>query len=198
LICSSIGFTLLHRVTLMRDEMARMSITDALTGANNRRGFFQKAKALLAEGGMRRFDAFVIDLDLFKRINDLYGHEAGDKVLAAVGGALAELFAEPAVIGRTGGEEFAVLSHWDPACPSSTIAEAIRQHIMALRIPLDEETIQVTASVGYSDVCSEGDLDEALSTADSALYRAKSRGRNRVEAALAQSFQRKNETEASH
>jgi diguanylate cyclase (GGDEF)-like protein len=97
---------------------------------------------------------------------------------------LAELFTEREVVGRTGGDEFVVLAQWNIERRSAAISEAIRKQIMALQIPVDDGILAVTASIGYSTVRSEADLNAALTRAVSALYRAKERGRNRVEAAL--------------
>lgn len=183
-LCASALAALLRRTTLLRDEMARLAVMDPLTEVNNRRGFFARAKALMAAPVPKAYSLFVVDLDHFKHINDAFGHDGGDKALAAVGGALNTLFGVDDAIGRMGGEEFAVLAHTDDDCAPSMIAEAIREVISSLQIPFGEVRIPLTASIGFTSVTSNDDLDAAFGRADRALYRAKEEGRNRAVPAL--------------
>ena len=184
-ICGSVLAALIRRTTLLRDEMARLAVTDSLTPNNNRRGFFEKARALLSSPLAEGYFLFVVDLDHFKHVNEVYGHEGGDKALVEVGRALNMLFGDNDAVGRTGGEEFAVLAHTDPNCAPAAIAEAIRDQIAPLSIPFDEDYIVLTASIGYAAVRSAAELEAAFGRADRALFRAKQSGRDCAEYAIA-------------
>jgi diguanylate cyclase (GGDEF)-like protein len=130
--------------------------------------------------------AFFIDVDNFKQINDCCGHPAGDAVLVRVAQICKAALRQQDLIGRTGGEEFLVI------CPESLpdaawqIAERLRQAIEATRFDDICQDLRVTLSVGVAQFHDRQDsLDAMIERADSALYRAKSGGRNRVEAARA-------------
>jgi len=153
---------------------------DALTGIYNRYGFNERLNQIFFDPSVRELGLLILDLDLFKNVNDTYGHDAGDVVLKFAADALRRLAGDDATVCRWGGEEFTVLlcSGEDPMW----LAEEIRREIQAAEIPIGGGTIHVTVSIG---VCAVGDrggvtIAELVKSADECLYRAKAGGRNRV------------------
>ena len=160
--------------------------TDALTGALNRRACLESGEAELDRA--RRYNTplavVMIDLDLFKLINDNYGHAGGDAVLVAVVEQLRAMTRTVDTIGRIGGEEFVLLLPQANQHDAAVLAERYRCAIEALDIMVDDLSIKVTASIGVACIdVSRETLAEAINRADAALYRAKASGRNRVELA---------------
>jgi diguanylate cyclase (GGDEF)-like protein len=160
--------------------------TDALTGLPNRRAIQDTLKRMLAQSGrtVSPLAALLIDLDHFKQINDTYGHEQGDAVLAAVGDVLASHVRASDFAGRNGGEEFIALLPDTNAAGALVLAEKLRGAIANIQLPGVNRAI--TASFGvatYPDLA--GDSEALLRLADRALYAAKGSGRNRVELAEA-------------
>jgi diguanylate cyclase (GGDEF)-like protein len=146
---------------------------DPLTGLPNRRAFYDLGTRLLADPRRRQLVAAVLDLDDFKLINDRYGHAAGDEVLVTVARRFAD-YAGPNLVARLGGDEFAGLL----ICPTTDERwlEHARERLAATLsgpIPVGEDTIVVTASVGLSPVGDGADLNEVLQQADIAMYAAK-------------------------
>ena len=164
--------------------LKRLATTDQLTGLRNRAHFMDSAAAEL-----RRFERFkreltmlMIDIDFFKLINDRYGHAAGDEALRVFSRVLVRETRAFDLLGRIGGEEFAVLLSETGGEAGMQIAERLRQAIEASSFVFhDSALIRFTVSVGVA-LCHDGDsLDSLLARADDALYRAKHAGRNRVE-----------------
>ena len=127
----------------------------------------------------------LVDLDSFKAVNDTYGHLSGDKALLAVARTIKVFLRDYDLVGRFGGEEFALLLPQTDENAARGIAERIRAHIAGMPIPLSEapdaEAIRVTVSIGVAALSSSrSSLTELLATADAALYRAKNTGRNQV------------------
>jgi diguanylate cyclase (GGDEF)-like protein len=157
--------------------------TDALTGLPNRRAIDDHLKRLLAQAGrsLTPMSAILLDLDHFKQINDTYGHERGDEVLAALGAVMRSKLRGSDFAGRSGGEEFIVLLPDTDRAGALRVAEHLRQAMHSLSLP--GVTRGVTASFGvasYPDDALDGDT--LLRLADRALYSAKQHGRDRVEA----------------
>jgi diguanylate cyclase (GGDEF)-like protein/PAS domain S-box-containing protein len=177
-----------HDITervLLFERVKELASLDGLTGIFNRRHFFELSEAELDRA--RRHDSpvslILFDLDHFKEINDTYGHQCGDEVLRAVAEAGNDRLRSFDLFGRYGGEEFAVLlPEVDPE-GALAIAERLRRGIAAVENDLGG--IGVTASFGVASMLSTGSLafDDLLRLADEALYRAKQRGRDRVELA---------------
>ncbi len=158
--------------------------TDALTGLPNRRAINDTLKRMLAQSArtVSPMAVLLIDLDHFKKINDTFGHEEGDAVLAAVGDILASTVRASDFVGRNGGEEFVALLPDTAEEDALGVAEKLRSAIEAVKLARVDRTI--TASFGvaiHPDVASEP--ENLLRLADRALYVAKAAGRNRVELA---------------
>lgn len=159
---------------------------DALTGLANRRTFEAR---LRAEGSYfqrygRAFSLVLLDVDHFKRINDTYGHEAGDAVLRAVAACIAGSVREVDLAARYGGEEFALLLPETPLAGARETAERLRRRVEDARIDWRGQRIDVRISLGVSAVpeC-VADPSTLVRSADAALYASKEGGRNRVTAA---------------
>jgi diguanylate cyclase (GGDEF)-like protein len=123
----------------------------------------------------------MMDIDHFKSINDRHGHPAGDKVLAAVGPRIRQAVRQEDLVGRMGGEEFAVLLPQCSRRQALQLAERIRASLERHAVALDDgHKIAATVSIGVTSVASAVTLDQLIAAADQALYCAKSSGRNRV------------------
>jgi two-component system cell cycle response regulator len=161
-------------------QILAVSLTDPLTGVGNRRRL-EQALALeisRAERTDGTLCAFMADLDHFKRVNDTYGHEAGDKVLAAFSYLLRRCTRATDVVARFGGEEFVVLMPATDLVQASAIGERIRGEFAACRVePLPDP---VMASFGVAELKAGEQGHALLRRADSALYAAKQLGRNCV------------------
>jgi diguanylate cyclase (GGDEF)-like protein len=158
-------------------ELRMIGQSDYLTGAKTRRAFLQDLEAACS-GARRGVGALVmIDLDHFKRINDAFGHPAGDAVLQSVASASRDVLRRSDAIGRFGGEEFGILLADASLEQAIDCAERIRQSISELRI-LPDPDLAVTASFGITALVRD-DAALTVSQADMALYRAKAGGRNR-------------------
>lgn len=176
---------LIMLLIIVRDMMADVtarSETDPLSGLLNRRGFedqADKARLLALRAGVPAI-VVVADLDHFKSINDSFGHAAGDQAIAAFGRVLKASFDFRAVIGRLGGEEFAVLLPGADLAVARGAAEAARRRLREL--PPEERGIDrpITSSFGIAAMEGRESLADLLRRADAALYEAKSRGRDRV------------------
>jgi diguanylate cyclase (GGDEF)-like protein len=166
------------------DELLLSSTTDYLTGLMNRRAFVQTAEQQLASA--RRYGwplaLIIFDIDHFKHVNDRYGHEAGDLVIASVAATALAAFRAGDVVCRYGGEEFAALAPHCAAVEAVALTERMRATLAAMPIVLhDGSTIRVTASFGVVVGPSvDVELHGLIRAADEALYRAKDEGRNRV------------------
>jgi len=174
----------LHEVERVHDELAKAALVDSLTGVLNRRGFDEAAKAAFADG--RRETgcdvAIMCDIDHFKSINDRYGHDFGDLALVHVAGLLdAVLQGRRAVVGRFGGEEFAVLLPNGRVEEAQKLAEAMRAACEESPIRRDGVEAWLTLSFGVAAAdADQRDLRPLMVRADAALYQAKREGRNRV------------------
>ncbi|MEI6895207.1 MAG: diguanylate cyclase [Colwellia sp.] len=169
-------------------QLEYLAKTDFLTGINNRGSFFElSTQAIsLANRTGQSFVVAMFDIDFFKPINDNYGHDAGDQVLRVFSQGLTEVFRDYDIIGRVGGEEFAVCLP-NTTKESATIAcERFRDYVqkLSVRVMGDNDTevdIHITVSIGLvlaNKACLS--IDELLKKADSALYYAKHNGRNQV------------------
>ncbi|MCW8853617.1 MAG: GGDEF domain-containing protein [Gammaproteobacteria bacterium] len=158
---------------------------DELTGLNNRRAFFDLGKHAFKQA--TRFNHFIsvimMDIDHFKNINDTYGHSVGDKVLQLAGQLLTDMVREIDIVARIGGEEFAFILPETGLDEARQLTERLRHKIETTTVTYEDNSIQITASFGISS-CSTTDegLETMLTKADDALYIAKRKGRNQINA----------------
>jgi diguanylate cyclase (GGDEF)-like protein/PAS domain S-box-containing protein len=165
-------------------ELKRQAHIDYLTGVSNRGHFMGQAEVEL--GRAKRYGSplsiFMMDIDLFKQINDRYGHKVGDAVLVKLTQVCHEILRAVDFVGRLGGEEFAILLPETDREVATEVAERLRGAIAAAKVPLDGGLpLQFTVSIGVTSLTSADDnMDVLLSQADRALYQAKNAGRNKV------------------
>ena len=165
-----------RQLTLQR-ELIRLAMVDPLTGVCNRRAFFEKAAQACGSERMAPLAAIMFDVDHFKRVNDTYGHDVGDKVLRAIGESM---LGEQALVGRLGGEEFAMLLDGADGKIASEYAEHLRIKLGSLSFATLQGKMSVTCSFGVAEWLPGDVIDQLLKRADGALYQAKNTGRNRV------------------
>ena len=166
-------------------EISRTANIDFLTNIYNRRAFFSLAQPIFSKAQNKREDlAFlIIDIDHFKQINDRFGHQTGDRVLQDIALILEERCKEKAVLGRMGGEEFAVILPGADSALATEFAEFLRTEVEGYASQ-ERPEISVTISIGVTVLSEENialyDLDEMADRSDQALYKAKHSGRNCV------------------
>lgn len=169
--------------SLVHQQLQAAARTDAKTGLLNAAAWQREADTEIARADRtgESIALLLIDIDHFKRVNDVYGHLAGDQVLIGVAGTLVSQLREYDVVGRFGGEEFVVLLPGADILEGCRVAERLRNRIRRLSVPADNDSVSVTVSVGVALYHTHGqDLLELLASADLALYRAKESGRDRI------------------
>jgi len=168
----------------LQRELFVSSTRDRLTGLVNRATLLQRMEAALerARRSALSVSVLMIDLDHFKRINDTQGHSTGDRVLQAIAKRISCVVRSGDVVGRYGGEEFAVLASPASLEQAHALAERIRSAIAEVAVRCDTGLVSTTASVGVAECGGTPDYSAAslLALADKRLYRAKRAGRNRV------------------
>lgn len=180
-----------HQIHLA--ELEWRATRDSLTGVANRAHFHHLAGMELdhARRMGRPFSVLALDLDFFKRINDRWGHATGDSALRAFVAACRQTLREGDILGRIGGEEFAIALPGTGGASARLIAERLRQQVEQVVFPTETgETAAMTVSIGVASwvesvvaALAPDDVSVMLNRADGALYRAKDGGRNRVEVA---------------
>ena len=164
------------------DRLEYMAMRDFLTGIYNRRKFFEVGEKVFAQS--TQLYAIMIDIDRFKKVNDTYGHPFGDQVIQEVVKVLENIVSDDTILGRMGGEEFAILCRVLSADKLETITEKMRSSVAKLNLNYKDEKVKVTISIGIAQKDSQkytnDTLDMLLCKADEALYKAKERGRDRV------------------
>jgi diguanylate cyclase (GGDEF)-like protein len=174
-----------QRVSELRrahDRLQELASTDALTQLSSRRWWFDLAGTEFARACRygSRLSVLVLDLDHFKRVNDRFGHEAGDNVLKTFAQLLRRVCRQTDIIGRLGGEEFALALPETALADAETVASRITSGCRALALPAGDDAIRWSCSIGIAQVRDDdADLDAVLRRADAALYRAKREGRDR-------------------
>jgi len=167
---------------LRYQEALRSALTDSLTGVGNRVSMenVMTREFELAVRYEQPLSALMVDLDFFKRINDTYGHAAGDYVIKTVAKTLRAASRNADMTFRYGGEEFVLLLNKTDAQGARITAERLRSTIEGLAIIIEGRTIPVTISVGVASLCRMETMHGFIDRADRALYGAKEAGRNRV------------------
>lgn len=163
----------------------RLAQMDPLTGLNNRRAFYDKTGALWSHAIRHGHPTSVmlLDIDLFKQVNDAYGHAHGDEVLKATAAILRQSIRLGDVLARWGGEEFIVFLPETDRDEATKLAERLRTAIAAMRVPHESGASAVTASFGIAQRApAHLTLDALIAAADECLYQSKQQGRNRVTA----------------
>lgn len=174
-----------EKIRLLNAELEQLALTDYLTNLYNRRYFMQRGAEEFkrTNRSTQPLALLMLDIDDFKKVNDNYGHEAGDVALQQVAAALKSSLRETDILGRMGGEEFAVLLPNTLLHDAALLAERIRQSIadIPFQTPGDALIITITICVGVAVFVDQmSSIDDLLRSADAALYRAKNGGRNRV------------------
>ncbi|MCC6133980.1 MAG: GGDEF domain-containing protein [Candidatus Contendobacter sp.] len=176
------------RIRIMREELsaARQEMElDPLTQLFNRKAFDQQ---LLNTFELHRLSAqpaclLMADLDLFKSINDRFGHPVGDSMLKKFADCCVQTFPRRSdFVARYGGEEFAIILQETTMESAKTLAERLQQAIRGLRVPCEDQTLSITASIGIAELSTQDDVPGWLRRADQLMYRAKREGRDRIAA----------------
>ncbi len=167
----------------MEARLQHLAITDPLTGLYNRRHFFELSQRVFSRimGLDIPLSVLMIDADHFKSVNDRFGHMIGDQVLQGLAKRLRDNLRRGEILGRYGGEEFAVLLPETVLEAAGMVAERLREDVSQRPIPSDRGPIQITVTIGAACVSDNDErIDHLLDKADKALYMAKQAGRNQV------------------
>lgn len=167
-----------------QQQLKTEAMQDPLTGLLNRRGLQDALSNCLAylRRHQKPLPMLMLDLDHFKKINDLYGHDVGDQVLVKVAGLIKQTLRQSDVVARLGGEEFVILLPMATEEQAWQTAERLRQQIAALHFPQPVTAhYRQTVSVGLSMQTADYDIDQQLQQADQALYQAKQAGRDGIQ-----------------
>jgi diguanylate cyclase (GGDEF)-like protein len=182
-VCLRFSVTDANQEQILR-QLYESSVRDALTGAYNRHFFHERLAAELSYAGRHNSEASLLmfDVDLFKKVNDTYGHLAGDEVLKNVAATTSRMLRTEDVFARYGGEEFVVLLRGVPIRGAQRAGERLRTAIEKSPTRAGDRTIETTVSVGCASLacCERLNGDSLIATADRRLYTAKRAGRNRV------------------
>ena len=179
---SYIGFA--AYVGSQEEKYRALSIHDSLTNLYNRRFFNAQIKRQVAIARRNHIplSLVVLDIDLFKQINDKYGHQIGDEVIRSLAKWIQVHVRETDIAARVGGEEFAILLQPSLADDAFDLAERLRKHVASQKLKFGANSISVSVSIGVATLADEHDFneDKLFASADEALYLAKELGRNKT------------------
>lgn len=183
---NGIGFLLMMKERADQ-ELLRLATLDPLTEIANRRSFVANAKMqlALAERGIHPVSVLICDIDHFKQINDHHGHHAGDDVIRALVQVICQTMRAGDSVGRWGGEEFVIMLPHTAADGALQFAQRLNQAFAHTAIAHNGDSLRATVSIGITEHQRGEDIQTSIDRADTALYRAKEAGRNRVELAAA-------------
>lgn len=168
------------------EENRRLSVTDPLTGAYNRRYLMEQLPHELERSARYSHPLALLmcDVDHFKKMNDTNGHQAGDEVLKAVVATLKQNIRSTDWVARYGGEEFVIVLPETTSANAAKVADTLREHLAKLPIAFNERMLTVTASFGVAGwsagVPTDASLDALIATCDAGVYESKAQGRNKV------------------
>lgn len=164
----------------LQGELQRLATSDVLTGASNRRHFFTRAEELLdaarSDGNALAF--LLLDIDDFKKINDGFGHQVGDRVLQRVAHCGAYVLRRDDLFGRIGGEEFAAVFPGCDAQQARQVAERLQREVQRLQFHDETSSFGVTISQGITSLGADDKMEDLYARADAAMYQAKRQGKN--------------------
>ncbi len=169
-----------EQLRLANQKLQHLATYDWLTGCLNRGAFTTRVSTAIARPSTRMPALLVVDVDHFKAINDTHGHDRGDDALRLIGGALLQAAPEKALVGRVGGEEFAVFLESSDGANLARIAEQLRAAVGQLSFISDGAACSLSVSIGCAIVHSPTDFRTLYRIADDCLYKAKSAGRDQV------------------
>ena len=172
----------------LKRQFEELSVTDELTRLHNRRFFYSQAEAALSNciRHQQPYCVMLLDIDFFKKINDTYGHAAGDMTLVGLAKALQQRLRGGDLLARYGGEEFVLALPMTPLEGAMTVAARIREHVNKLEWKTDAQTFRITVSIGIAEADahersrSAQVLEDLLKQADEALYYSKENGRDQA------------------
>lgn len=167
-----------------KERAEALARSDELTGLNNRRAFFNDGEQMLSQANRyaHPLSLIMMDVDHFKHINDTHGHAAGDDALVTIANILRSHARKADILGRLGGEEFAIILPETTLSDAIALAERLRIEIENTTVNNAKSDIHITASFGLATLASEQtSLENLINAADDTLYQAKRKGRNRVE-----------------
>lgn len=167
------------------DELYELGVLDPLTSVNNKRSFIARLKEELSHSRRTKIDLslLMIDIDFFKKINDTYGHLAGDHVLIKLSKILQAMTRHEDIVARYGGEEFAVILRNTNEDGATLLAERIRTSVEGNILKFEEDEIKITISIGIASLSEKNDFESYthfIAAADKCLYFSKEHGRNRT------------------
>lgn len=169
-------------IQLRTNHLKVQATIDELSGLLNRREFLNSCQPYLNNGNSTRDKCYLlmIDIDFFKRVNDTYGHIAGDYVIKRICELIRQEFMKSALVGRLGGEEFAVFIKAQNIDSAYMEAEKLRQSVETLQIVFEGKIIKVTISIGLAGAKNPDSINSLINKADKALYASKNDGRNKT------------------
>jgi diguanylate cyclase (GGDEF)-like protein len=181
MLTNAFGYLLLSREKLQA-ELARLEVVDPLTDVPNRRGFYQALAPwmALARRPGQPTSMIIVALDQFKRVNDSYGHAAGDAALKTMVETCKKQLRDSDLMGRLGGAEFAIQLPRTSLDDALMVAERIRRAIEAMPVKTERAIIKLTASMGVTTIRADDSTVSLFKRADEALQAAKVRGENQV------------------
>ncbi|MDJ0614015.1 MAG: GGDEF domain-containing protein [Rhizobiaceae bacterium] len=181
----------IRKIEMLRQKLETIVRKDGLTGILSREAFLEDLKheldAIPDDANLQEA-LLIVDADYFKRINDTHGHVAGDRALIAITNALRKGVRSTDSIGRLGGEEFAIHLHNVTEERAQEVAERIRQLVVDASPEVDIPDLKLTVSIGAVSFKRKKEVVDLLIAADKMLYRAKDKGRDRVEFSKMESF----------